>query len=221
LSRLWPELAADPATACVVLTGAGGAFCSGADLAARLVELPDVDELVDSALLKSLFVPVPIVAAIDGACVAGGFELALGCDVRICTPEARFGLPEPRWGIFPSGGGARKLAAEIGFARATELLLTGRLFDADEACVMGLITHVVGRDQLLDAAIDIARQIAANSPEAVRALKYYLHAAKQPGPGLSALESELVQRVRATDSDEGIRAFLEKRAPDYHQDRGR
>ena len=217
LARLWPELATDSENTCVVLTGAGGAFCSGADLAANLIALPDVDELVDSALLKSLFVPLPIIAAIDGACVAGGFELALGCDVRLCTPKARFGLPEARWGIFPSGGGARKLAGEIGYARATELLLTGRLFGAEEAFAMGLVTRVVEEDQLLDAALDIARQIASNSPEAVRSLKRYLHAAKQPEADLDALENQLVERVRATDYDEGTRAFLEKRAPEYRQ----
>lgn len=217
LARLWPELAADSAVRCVILTGAGRAFCSGADLAARLIELPDVDELVDSALLKTVFMPVPVIAAIDGPCVAGGFELALGCDVRLCTPQARFGLPEPRWGIFPSGGGARKLAGEIGYARATELLLTGRLFGADEALAMGLAAKVVAQEELPGAAFEIARLIAANSPEAVHALKRYLHEAKAPTPELQALEKRLTDRVRSTDSSEGIAAFLEKRQPVYRR----
>ena len=215
LARLWPELARSRSSACVVLTGAGGAFCSGADLSAGLTDMPDVDQLVDVALLKSMFFPVPIVAAIDGACVAGGFELALGCDIRICTPGARFGLPEPRWGIFPSGGGARKLAGEIGYARATELLLTGRLFDAEEALAMGLVSKIVPAHELADEAMRIARDISANSPAAVFALKRYLHAAKAPAANLIELERQLNLDTRRTDTAEGVAAFLGKRKPRY------
>ncbi len=215
LARLWPELARSGRSSCVILTGAGRAFCSGADLGAGLIDMPDIDELVDVALLKSMFFPVPIVAAIDGACVAGGFELALGCDIRICSPDARFGLPEPRWGIFPSGGGAQKLAAQIGYARASELLLTGRLFGADEALAMGLVSRIVPADQLSDCALDIARQISANSPAATYGLKRYLHAASRPSAALVALERELNLATRRSDTQEGVSAFLNKRTPCY------
>ena len=215
LARLWPELAASRSVSCVILTGAAGAFCSGADLSAGLTKMPDVDSLVDVALLKTMFFPIPIIAAIDGACVAGGFELALGSDIRICTPGARFGLPEPRWGIFPSGGGARKLASEIGYARASELLLTGRLFGAEEALQMGLVTKIVPVETLDEEALAIARQISANSPAALLGLKRYLHAARAPSAELVDLERELVQQTRRTDTDEGVAAFLEKRAPRF------
>jgi enoyl-CoA hydratase len=215
LAQLWPELAQSNSSSSVVLTGAGRAFCSGADLSANLTRLPDVDELVDVALLKSMFFPKPIIGAIDGACVAGGFELALGCDIRICTPEALFGLPEPRWGIFPSGGGARKLGAEIGFARASELLLTGRLFGAEEALAMGLVSAIVSAEELPEKALKIARQISANSPAATLAIKRYLHAARAPSADMIALERELNLATRRADADEGVAAFLEKRAPRY------
>jgi enoyl-CoA hydratase len=216
MARLWPELAQTTA-ACVVLTGAGGAFCSGADLAAGLMALPDVDELVDVALLKSLYFPKPLIAAIDGACVAGGFELMLGCDIRICTPDAVFGLPEARWGILPSGGGVRKLGAEIGYARASELLLSGRLFGAQEAAAMGLVSAIVPAAELQGRALETARRIAANSPAATYAIKRYLHAARMPSAELVALERELTLMTRRTDTDEGAAAFLEKRTPRYNR----
>jgi enoyl-CoA hydratase len=215
LARLWPELAQNSSFSSVVLMGAGRAFCSGADLSANLTKLPDVDELVDIALLKSMFFPKPIIAAIDGACVAGGFELALGCDIRICTPEALFGLPEPRWGIFPSGGGVRKLGIEIGYARASELLLTGRLFGAEEALAVGLVSAIVPAEQLLEKALAIARQVGANSPAATSAIKRYLHTVRKPSEENVALERELTLATRQADADEGIAAFLEKREPQY------
>src|ERR1700722_20269874 len=215
LARLWPELAQTSSSTSVVLTGAGRAFCSGADLSANLTNLPDVDELVNVALLKSMFFPKPLIGAIDGACVAGGFELALGCDIRICTPQAMFGLPEPRWGIFPSGGGAQKLGAEIGYARAAELLLTGRLFGAEEALGMGLVSAIVSAEELPERALHIARQIGRNSPAATFAIKRYLHAARAPAAALIQLERELNLATRRADTQEGVAAFLEKRPPRY------
>jgi len=215
LALLWPKLAQTGCSS-VVVTGAGRAFCSGADLSAGLTNLPDVDELVDAALLKSMFFPKPIIAAIDGACVAGGFELALSCDIRICAPGAVFGLPEPHWGIFPSGGGARKLGGEIGYARASELLLTGRLFGAEEALSIGLVSAIVSAEELPERALEIARRISANSPVAMFAIKRYLHAAKTPPAELIALERELNWATRRADTDEGIAAFLGKRRPRYN-----
>jgi enoyl-CoA hydratase/carnithine racemase len=215
LAALWKELAQDPGCRAVILTGSGGAFCSGADLAENLMALPDVDTFVDEAFLKSAFFPKPIIAAIDGACVAGGLELALGCDVRLASTSARIGLPEPRWGIFPSGGGARKLADEIGYARATELLLTGRLIGAQEALALGLISEVVAPERLTERALAVAAQIAANSPAACYAIKRYLHAARAPSTALASLEDDLTAFARDADLAEGVAAFLGKREPIY------
>lgn len=221
LAQLWPQLARTGSPSSVVLTGAGRAFCSGADLAADLTRLPDVDELVEVALLKSMFFPKPLIGAIDGACVAGGFELALSCDIRICTSEAMFGLPEARWGIFPSGGGARKLGGEIGYARASELLLTGRLFGAEEALAMGLVSAIVSADELQETALKIARQVSANSPAATFGIKRYLHAARAPSAQMITLERELNLATRRADTDEGVAAFLEKRPPQYSRPKKR
>jgi enoyl-CoA hydratase len=214
LGRLWPALA-DGNSSAVVLTGAGGAFCSGADLAADLMSLPDVDDLVEVALLKSMFFPKPLIAAIDGVCVAGGFELALGCDIRMCTPGARFGLPEAKWGIFPSGGGARKLASEIGYARASDILMSGRIFGADEAHAMGLISAIVPAEDLRSRSLELAKRISANGPTAMMSIKRYLHESRTPSSRLVTLERQLTVATRYADTDEGVAAFMEKRAPNY------
>lgn len=215
LSSLWRELASSPAR-CVVLRGAEGAFCSGADLTGDLARLPDIDDLIESALLKTAFFPKPLIAAIEGACVAGGLELALSCDARICSDSARFGLPEARWGIYPAGGGALKLAGQIGYAKAHELLLSGRLFDAQQALDMGLVSNMVPSSSLWEVAMALARAIAANSPAAILAIKRYLHAAASPSEELLRLDRELTRSTRrSADAKEGRSAFLEKRIPQY------
>ena len=217
LAELWPKLAKVNSLAAVVLTGAGDAFCAGADLSADLTRLPGIDDLVDGALMKTMFFPKPVIAAIGGACVAGGFELMLSCDIRICTPDARFGLPEARWGILPSGGGIRKLGNEIGYSRASELLLTGRFFEANEALAMGLVSEVVSQSELTDRALDAAHRISLNSPAATSAIKQYLHTARAPSAELERLERDLTLSTRKADAPEGILAFLEKRTPRYNR----
>lgn len=216
LAALWPRLEAST-TRCIVVTGAGNAFCSGADLSVGLPTVPDIDALIDAALLKSRTFRKPMIAAISGACVAGGLELALSCEVRICAPDARLGLPEARWGIFPAGGAAIRLVEEIGYAPAAELLVTGRLITASEALALGLINRVTAPcENVLSVALQVAREIAANSPTAVSAIKTYLSAARRPALPLRELELSLTHAVRASDdAKEGINAFLEKRNPSY------
>ncbi len=232
LDRAWCELRQDPELRAAVVTGAGDrAFCAGADLA-RLVPLlggqraPE-DEwdralLADPALpARALLVEAdagkPVIAAINGVAAGGGLELLLATDLRVSVPEARFGLPEVKRGLFPGGGGPVRLSRQIPWARAMELCLTGELIDAGEALALGLLNRVVPREELLETALGLAQQIAANGPIAVRATR----AALRETAGLSearALEhsKQLALPVfRSEDSVEGVRAFLEKRVPVY------
>ncbi len=114
----------------IVVTGAGDrAFCAGADLTANVTDHPGFADLVARALLKTDLMATPLIAAINGHCLAGGLELALAADIRIASRAAKFGLPEVKWGLIPSAGGTMKLVDQIGYAAAMDLLLTGRLID--------------------------------------------------------------------------------------------
>ena len=215
LAALWPELGSDASVRAVILRGDGKAFCSGAALEANVDLVPDVDVGVDAALLKTGYFPKPLVAAINGACVAGGLELALSADIRIAAEDAKLGLPEVRWGIVPSGGGAMKLADQIGLARAMDLMLTGRLITGREAADIGLASEAVPAGSVWHAALGRARAIAANSPSAVAATKRA--ALLHRSAAYARLEPEerklvVAHRLRA-DMAEGKAAFLARRSP--------
>src|SRR5947199_1988310 len=172
LAALWDRLEADNSCRCVVLTGAGDkAFSSGADLAGDLSASAETAHVVNRALLKNTPFPKPIVAAVNGDCVAGGLELLLSTDIRAAVPEARFGLPEVRWSIYPFGGATVKLTHQIGHVHAMDLLLTGRLVVAAFAARIGLVNAIVERATLMDWALETAATIAANSPAAVQAVR--------------------------------------------------
>jgi enoyl-CoA hydratase len=217
LAAHWDALERGPYR-CIVLTGAGDrAFCAGADMSGDLSADVETARLVGHALLKSRPYAKPIVAAVNGDCVAGGLELLLSTDVRAAAPHARFGLPEVRWSIYPFGGATVKLTQQIGHVHAMELLLTAKLIDAAEAARIGLVNRVVPADRLLPWAFETAETIAANSPTAVQAVKQQIsstiadHAASR-----EALEQELGDRVRRSPHfSEGVTAFLEKRNPHY------
>lgn len=217
LAALWPELASDAAVRTVILTGGGAAFCSGADLGESLDQAGDIDDLVDRALLKTRFFSKPIVAAIRGPCVAGGLELALAADVRIAADDASLGLPEVRWGMMPSGGGAMKLIDQVGTARAMDLLLSGELVTGAEAAHVGLVTQACADAEVMARALAKARAIAANSPVAVRAAKAAASAERiRRYKRLEAGERALVTEVRASGHPtEGRAAFTEKRRPTW------
>ncbi|MBM6594862.1 enoyl-CoA hydratase/isomerase family protein [Microvirga pudoricolor] len=216
LAGLWSRLAADRSVRVVVVTGAGEeAFCSGADLSADLASEPGIDDLIAAAFLKTLYVPMPVIAAINGVCVAGGLEIALGADIRLASETARLGLPEVRWGIMPSGGAAMKLADQIGQAHAMDLLLSGRLIGAQEAERIGLVSSVLPSQGFRAAAMDFAGSIARNSPVAVRAAKKaaMLHRVEAYRER-EAAEREMVAQVRGSGHPRiGIEAFLAKRQP--------
>jgi enoyl-CoA hydratase len=217
LARLWDALERGPCR-CIVLTGAGErAFSSGADVSGDLSADPETARIVNDALLKTRPYGKPIVAAVNGDCVAGGVELLLSTDIRAAAPHARFGLPEVRWSIYPFGGATVKLVQQIGHVHAMELLLTAKLIDAHEAARIGLVNRVVPADALMPWALGTAETIAANSPTAVQAVKQQISATiADHARSREALEQELGDRVRASDHfREGVRAFLEKRTPNY------
>jgi enoyl-CoA hydratase len=162
--------------------------------------------------------PMPTIAAIEGNALGGGLELALGCDLRVASEHARLGLPEVRLAVTPGAGGTQRLPRVIGPARAKDLILTGRILDADEAARIGLITRVVADGQARRAADEMAEEIASRGPLAVREAKRLIDAAFDVDleTGLAA-ELDASDRIFAReDAVEGAAAFFDKRQPDYH-----
>ncbi len=218
LAALWPELARDRTIRAVIVTGAGEqAFCAGADLSADLTAVPDFNEIVAKALLKIETLPQPIIAAINGHCLAGGLELALAADIRIAARHAKFGLPEVKWGLIPSAGGTMKLIDQIGYAAAMDLLLTGRLIDAQDAQKIGLVTETCDAPDVWLRAVERAQMIAAASPRAVRAAKLAALGARTARYAAQEPEERRIaaQLWTTGDAKVGASAFLDKRTPVY------
>jgi enoyl-CoA hydratase/carnithine racemase len=218
LAAAWTALEKLEHVRCVVVTGAGdAAFCSGAQLDADFSKTRALDDMIDAALLKTRAFAKPVIAALNGHCVAGGFELMMASDVRIAGEHALLGLPETHWGIMPSGGAATKLIEQIGYARALFLLLTGELVSARHALEAGIVNRVVPREQVLHAALDVARTIAANSPLAVYLTKQgALAKFSADWRAQEAGDRSRAARMRASpDSLLGRQAFLAKEVPEY------
>ena len=166
---------------------------------------------------KTQAISKPVIAAVNGVCAGGGVELLLSTDIRIAAQHARIGLPEVRYSIYPFGGAVVKLFKQIGYTHAMDLILTGRLIEAQEAETLGLYTRVLPKEKVLDDALSKAALIAANSPPAVQAVKKQIaqmlaHDASE----WEAQEQQLGDKVRASDAFlEGVAAFREKRVPNY------
>lgn len=224
LADAYRRFQADDALRCAVLTGAGRrAFSAGADLK-RLIPVVRAAVLDDRAgpwvLGGMTWQPElgkPMVAAINGHALAGGLELALACDVRICTPNATFGLAETKWAIIPGAGGTQRLPRAVPIGLALEMILTGDPIDAQTALTHGLVNRIVEPDLLLAEATRVARIIASRGPVAVRAAKRAVYVGLQQGlaAGLQEEQRLLAECMRTADAEEGPRAFMEKREPVY------
>ena len=226
LARTLAELAAEIAGGgdlrVVVLTGAGErAFCAGADLKERRtwtlddtrVFLGEINALMDAVAAF----PRPVVAAVNGLALGGGFELALACDLRIAAVTAELGLPEVRLGIMPGAGGTQRLARIAGVAVAKELTLTGRRIGAARARELGIVSEVAASGALADASARLAAEIGGAAPLALAAAKRAIDegAVRTLAEGL-AIERACYEQVLTTDDrNEGLNAFLEKRPPEF------
>jgi enoyl-CoA hydratase/carnithine racemase len=229
LSRLedaWAESEKNPGVRVVILTGAAGHFSAGADLKAMFG--PDQSDphsrrfredadLAWRAMLRHRRFSKPLVAAVEGSCIAGGTEILQSTDIRVAGRSARFGVSEVRWGLFPLGGSTVRLRRQIPHCRAMEMLLTGDHYSAEEALQMGLVNRVVPDGEALAEARRIADRIAANGPLAVQAVKRSVQVTEGlPEAEALKIEIEIGQRVFASeDAREGTRAFAEKRPPRF------
>ena len=225
LAHAWAAFRDDADAWVAVVTGVGRDFCTGADLKKFIPELtgelpqPAGWDATDAihAVLHRFPVYKPIIAAVNGACVAGGFEMLTLTDIRVAVPESRFAVMEPKRGLFAGGGSTVRLPRQIPYALAMELLLTADMVDAERALDMGLVNQIVAADQLMDAAYDYAERIAVNAPLAVSATKQ--SAVEGLALDLAAAydnETRHSNRIFATeDAKEGPRAFAEKRPPQW------
>jgi enoyl-CoA hydratase len=225
MADAWEEIDGDDGVRCAILTGAGGDFSTGMDLKAfadpgpnpyrdRFAADPDLHW---RALLRHYHLRKPLIAAVEGWAVAGGTEVLQATDIRVAGESSKLGVFEVRRGLFPLGGSTVRLARQIPFTTAMDLLLTGREVSAGEALRIGLIGHVVPDGTALTRALEIAEMISANGPLAVEAIKRSVRSADGlPEDDALKLELEIGTPIFATaDAKEGARAFKEKRAANF------
>jgi len=219
LAKIWVDFRDDDELWVAIITGAGDkAFCAGADLKELIPEItagrfhltPNLP-----AFLKNIQIYKPIIAAINGFCLAGGTEMIQGTDIRIAAEHATFSLAEPRWALFPGAGSTVRLPRQIPYCRAMEILLVGDQISAQEALQIGLINRVVKKEELMPRAMKFAERICENGPLAVKAIKEsVMRCYEVPIEYANILETYYAREIFASeDAKEGPRAFLEKRKP--------
>ena len=231
LADAWEMVDADPEVRCVILTGAGNDFCAGADLdklvARSMQNLPPEDEfeeriranygIIFDGLLRNKQIKKPLIAAIEGYCVAGGTEILQATDIRVAGQGSTFGITEAKWALYPQGGSAIRLRRQIPYTKAMEMLLTADMYSAEDALSFGLIGRVVPKGEALAVVRELAEKVAANGPVAVQKIKEAVIATEcLPEKEALALDFQIGQQAYATeDAREGPRAFKEKRTPQF------
>jgi len=231
LAGAWRDFRYDDEMWCAVITGVDGNFMSGADLKTYIPQITELAKQIGTgevtevdgcrltdgtyAVLRNMKLYKPIVAAIDGPCVAGGMEMLGGIDIRVATARSTFGVMEPKRGLFAGGGTTARLPQQLSFPAAMEFLLTAEAFPASRALELGLINEIVEPEVVLDRAINWAQRICANAPLAVQATKEsVIRGMAVTLDEAYGIEQELSTKIFATeDAKEGPRAFKEKRPP--------
>lgn len=223
LQALWTRIADDPQIRVVIVTGAGDkAFCTGGDLKQPTGAGTSFAEQTFGGTLPHIHsglerCDAPVIAAINGHAIAGGLQLALACDIRICSENASFAFSEVRIGTLPGAGGTQRLPRMVGQSDAMLMMLTGDRVDAREALRMGLVSRVVAPEKLMEEANAIARRIAGNAPLAVRAVKRLVNRSSDM-PLSAGLDAERYAFGLLNDTEdrvEGRQAFVEKRRPQF------
>ncbi len=230
LADAWDAVDADDTIRSVILTGAEGAYCVGGDLdagwmAGKRSSDPTPNEqramndmsLIGRGLLLRDWLRTPIIAVVNGDCMGGGCEMLQQTDIRIAEEHARFGVPEAKRGLIAGAGSTMRLKRQIPYAVAMEMLITGRILNAEEALRWGLVTHVVPRGEGLGKGLEIAATIAGNGPLSVAASKA---SAIETGWLAEEVAGPIEQRyaaqvTRSNDAKEGMKAFIEKRPPNF------
>jgi enoyl-CoA hydratase/carnithine racemase len=217
------EAAGDPGVHVVVLRGEGPMFSAGVDLGG-LAELSGAQESLRT--FRRVFLDVantaeemtkPVVCQIQGGCIGGALEVALGCDFRVAASDAVLGLPEVRLGLIPDVGGSSRLPAVVGLGRAKELIMTGKLINGEEAERIGLVTRVAAPDDLEDATQQLVDELLACAPIAVGLAKRVMDASARPALAVTLEQEVLAQQICAGSEDfaEASKAFVEKRQPAF------
>ena len=226
----WDAVDSDDSIRSVILTGAPGAYCVGGDLqsgwmgGSRPVEPTEYERraadhpgLIARGLLLTSWLRTPLIAAVNGDCMGGGCEMLQQTDIRVAEEQARFGVPEARRGLIAGAGSTMRLKRQIPYAVAMEMLLTGRILNAEEALRWGLVTHVVAQGDGLAKAREIAALIAANGPLSVAETKASaIETGWLPESEAQPIEGRHAAKVsRSNDAQEGMTAFREKRTPTF------
>lgn len=215
------HIESDPELLCIILTGAGKHFCAGIDISLLAETSSEWSVRNVNRVHASLFrwenLTQPTIAAINGACIGGGFEFALTCDIRLAAANANFSMPEVGFGMSPDMGGSQRLPRLVGPSQAKKLLLSGEQFNAQEALRIGAVDEVVEPDHLMERVMNLANKIAAQPPMGVRFAKKAVNLAMESslGAGMLFEQVQSIWSLGSEDKDEAAAAFLEKRKPHF------
>jgi enoyl-CoA hydratase len=221
LASAFADLGKDSTISVIILTGAPGkAFIAGADIKEFLErdmsnqEALEVDWIVTKVISN---LSKPVIAMMDGFCLGGGLEIAMACDLRIASDRTKLGQPEINLGIIPGAGGTQRLTRLIGEGRAMEMILTGRMITAEEACNYGILNFTYAAEELEAKTMEIANTIAEKSSYAIERAKKSVKAVSQMNleEGLKLEREMFIECANSEDGKEGITAFIEKRKPDF------